>query len=967
MLAWRFVARERELFQLDMALQRAFTGRGTIVFVTGEAGAGKTALVTEFVRRAQAKNPNLLLVQGSCKTQNVPDPYLPFREVIGLLTGDVEDSLAQGTITTENANRLKSCFSSTGQALTELGPTLIDSFISKGDLIARGQALDDDDQLWLDSLQNAPSIQNQDALNQEIIFEQYHAVFQALAEQHPIVIWLDNLQWADHSSMSLLLHLGDAIVGKSAIMIIGSYRPEQIALQKDFTCTIDKIVNEFEDFLGEVKINLDNASEIDGLAFVDELLDMIPNRLDETFRRALLKHTGGQPLFIIELIENMQNRGELVTDEDGYWIAGPTLNWEVLPQKVEGLLEERISHLDPSIQEILAAASVEGQEFTLEVVAQASSKAPETVTQQLRSENAQDLHLVRFRGYQRLGEQNVSLYKFRHNLTQKYLYSNLSEKKRRQLHQNVGQALAELYEPQTERIAVKLAWHFQEAGLAEKALEYLRIAADRAARIYAYPEAIVFYQQAIIMAVQADADHTVLNYLFTQLGRTLELDNKFEEALTNYQDMERMARKLGSRHLELAALNAQIAIQVTPTSVFDSDKGRILAERTLVLARELGDRTAETQVLWNLCSLAYSEGKYGDSIIFGEQGLAIARGLNLPEQVALLLNDLSRPYGLSGNSAEALAKLYEAIPLWRELDNQPMLADSLNSASFQHVRRGEFNQSIAMANEAFQVSESTNNIWGQSFSKMAIGRIYWEWGQCDQAIAIMEKSIRLGESIGFMVPYFYTRSDLAAVYSSLGAVELGITTLQRAFEVKDKSGHNLYLYPLGTLAQLQLQQNDLEAAKSTLKQVEGNAPLSLFNIPVQFAVIRLGIRQGDPEVLKKAEEFVLWLRQAEFHMWLAEAMFWQSRGLYAFGHNDRAYNCLIAAREEAESIQSRRILWPILLSLSQFEANPREASHLNQQARDIVLYIADHIHNLDLRSSFLALPAVRGLLNGKTV
>ncbi len=966
MSAWKFVARERELFQLDMALQKALSGRGTIVFVTGEAGAGKTTLVTEFTRRAQADYPNLLVAQGFCKMQNIPDPYLPFREVLGLLTGDVEDSLVQGIITAENAKRLKAGYAAATQALTDLGSALIDNFIAKDELIVRGQALGDDNQPWLDDLQRVGSAENQSDLTQEIIFEQYSAVLQALAQQQPIIICLDNLQWADASSMNLLLHVGDAIVGKSAILIIGSYRPEQITLQKEFPCTIDDVVQEFESFLGEVEINLDSASEIDRLTFIDALLDIVPNRLDESFRRALFKHTGGQPLFIIELIENMQARGELVTDEDGSWIASSTLNWEVLPQKVEDLLEERISHLDPAIQKILAAASVEGQEFTLEVVAQASALTPETVTRQLHSEHTQNLHLVLFWGYQRLGTRNISLYQFRHNLIQKYLYANLSATERMKLHQAVGLALAELYGRQTESIAVELAWHFQQAGQAKQALEYLQIMADRAARMYAYPEAIVYYKQALETAVQADADHPVLNYLYTQLGRTLELNTQFEQALATYQEMERLAQKMGNGRLELAALNAQIAILATPTAVFDSVQGRNLAERALALARELGDRPAETQVLWNLCTLCGSEGNYEDSIRYGEQGLALARELNLTEQIALFLNDLSRPYGLSGHSDLALAKLHEAIPLWRELNNLPMLADSLNSASYQHVRRGEFEPSITFAAEALQISESTHNIWGQSFSQMAIGRVYWERGECDQAIAIMEKSIHLGKNIGFMVPQFYTQADLAAVYGSLGAVELGIATVQRAFAETGISGYDLHLYALGTLAQLQLLQDDLEAARTTLAQAGKNQSLetiSLFNIPVQFAAVMLGIKQGNSGALDKVEKLVSWLRQSGFGLWLPEALFWQSKALETLGQNDEARDYLMSAREEAEALKSRRLLWPILLSLSQSEQDPIEAKYLRQQAREIVIYIADHIPTHDLRTSFMSLPEVHNLLH----
>lgn len=97
-----FVARERELAQLQTFLDEALAGRGQVCFVTGEAGAGKTALVTEFAHRAQIQHDELLVAIGDCNAQTgIGDPYLPFREVLGLLTGDVGRELAQSTVTPE--------------------------------------------------------------------------------------------------------------------------------------------------------------------------------------------------------------------------------------------------------------------------------------------------------------------------------------------------------------------------------------------------------------------------------------------------------------------------------------------------------------------------------------------------------------------------------------------------------------------------------------------------------------------------------------------------------------------------------------------------------------------------------------------------------------------------------------------------------------------------------------------------
>jgi predicted ATPase len=133
-----FVARERELSQLQTFLDRALAGHGQVCFITGEAGAGKTALVTEFARRAGDAHPDLVVALGNCNAQTgIGDPYLPFREVLAMLTGDVEARLAQGAITPENAGRLRDFLRVSGQALVEYGPDLIDIFVPGGALAAR--------------------------------------------------------------------------------------------------------------------------------------------------------------------------------------------------------------------------------------------------------------------------------------------------------------------------------------------------------------------------------------------------------------------------------------------------------------------------------------------------------------------------------------------------------------------------------------------------------------------------------------------------------------------------------------------------------------------------------------------------------------------------------------------------------------------------------------------------------------
>ena len=136
-----FVARERELAQLDGYLELALAGQGRVVFVTGDAGSGKTTLVQEFTRRAQDVHVDLVAASGNCNAYTgIGDPYLPFREILERLTGDVEARWAAGAMSGEHARRLWHTLPFAAQALVEAGLDLVDTFVPRAALLERARA-----------------------------------------------------------------------------------------------------------------------------------------------------------------------------------------------------------------------------------------------------------------------------------------------------------------------------------------------------------------------------------------------------------------------------------------------------------------------------------------------------------------------------------------------------------------------------------------------------------------------------------------------------------------------------------------------------------------------------------------------------------------------------------------------------------------------------------------------------------
>ena len=267
------------------------------------------------------------------------------------------------------------------------------------------------------------------------------------------------------------------------------------------------------------------------------------------------------------------------------------------------------------------------------------------------------------------------------------------------------------------------------------------------------------------------ADSQTLTHLYTQLGRSLELSSEYDQALDTYEEMAEVARQRGDRPLQLAALIARVTLYATFTPVYDPDRAERLAEQALALARELEDGAAEAKILWLLLFVYLNTNRLGQAIEAGERSLALARQLDLREQMAYTLNDLgSHLYLVAGPLARANTVLREASALWRELDNRPMLANSIAAESLVQTFAGEYNQALTLSEKAFQICQTIDNLWGQSYSRFTAGYIYWEYGQPARAIAMMEACIQLSELSGFTVPQASVRADLAYVYGRLGAI-----------------------------------------------------------------------------------------------------------------------------------------------------------------------------------------------------
>jgi len=486
-----FVAREQELAELAAALTTARSGAGQILFIIGEAGRGKTMLVQEFARQAQAADAELLVVSGSSNAHTgTGDPYLPFREALTMLSGEVEAKWAGGLISTAHARRLWEAMPLTLPALIEHAPDLVGTFVPSKGVRERAATFATPDAPWWSRLVALASAEAGARVEQQPIVAQYSAAVSAIARERPLVLILEDLHWVDSASSGLLFHLSRE-AARSRMLILGTYRPDEVAVSRGETQhPLADILSELKRRHGDIWLDLGELAAAEGRHFVEAYLDTQHNRLGAGFREALFDRTGGHALFTVELVREMQERGDVRRDEHGQWIDGPTINWNTLPAKVEGAIEKRIQRLEQALRSILTIASVEGETFIAEVVARVLQVQERSLVQRLSQELDKQHRLVTAHILAWLGSQRLSLYRFRHQLFQQYVYHSLTEMERAYLHEAVGSVLEAIYGEQTEHIAVQLARHFEQAGLTEKAVTYLLQAGRRAARLSANQEAI---------------------------------------------------------------------------------------------------------------------------------------------------------------------------------------------------------------------------------------------------------------------------------------------------------------------------------------------------------------------------------------------------------------------------------------------------------------------------------------------
>jgi DNA-binding SARP family transcriptional activator len=375
-----FWGREQELTQLQRHLAATCEGSGRVVLVTGEAGSGKTALLGQFAHQALAYREDLIVAGGCGTTRYGADaPFLPFRDIFAMLTGAFECEWAENMPASEQAARLRALLPQVIHALVSVGPHLVDNLLAGAQLLERATAALENlaDYERLHTLVTAHFARAPEPDAHLFIAAEVSAVLHALAAHRPLLLILDNLQWADAASFDLLFHLGKRI-GAQPILVVVAYRPSEIA--PDDSAGVQRsdarvhhpllaLAHEFTRDFGAVQVDLDAVTPAAARAWLDELLAREACQRTPALRDALFAQTAGQPLFTLELLQLWREQGWLHSTADSGETGAVAPVMSATPVKTAAAIQRWLDRLSTDAARLLTLASVAGEVFTVRQLA----------------------------------------------------------------------------------------------------------------------------------------------------------------------------------------------------------------------------------------------------------------------------------------------------------------------------------------------------------------------------------------------------------------------------------------------------------------------------------------------------------------------------------------------------------------------------------------------------------------------
>jgi predicted ATPase len=753
------VGRHDESAELRVGFESAAGGRGLFLCVTGEPGIGKTTLVEDFLAELAAAGRTCTVASGRCSERLAgAEAYLPFLEALeSLLHGDGGEAAAR--------------------VMKVVAPTWYAQVVP---LAAEDSSF-------------ARALLATKALSQERLKRELGAFLQELSRLGPLLFFLDDLHWADASTVDLLAYVGSKCAALRLLLVL-AYRPTDLLLSKHPFVPLKQDLKA-RGVCREIALELLTHHDIERYL----ALEFSQHRFPEGLAALIHARTEGNPLFMVDLLRHLRDR-QVIAHEQGRWGLAqslPDLERE-LPESVRSMIERKITQLSDEDRRVLVAASVQGSKFEAAVVARALALDAADVEEQL--ERLERVHaFVRLVGEHEFPDRTLTLrYRFVHVLYQNALYGSLRPTRRASLSAAVAQALVDYYGEKGTDVAGELAMLWEAArDFARAADSYLQ-ATQNAVRLFANQEAVVLARRGMeLLEMLPDTPDRARKEFALQvaLGAPLLATQGFSapEVERTYGRTHELCRQAGETPDLFPVLWGLHFFHLARAEV---SAVRSLGEQLLALARRAQDSAlllqahhalGPTHVLMGDWDTARAHLEQGIALYYQEQHRAHAFVYGGHDPCVCCLGFAAHCLSMLGYPDQALQRSREALALAAALSHSPSLAHARLWAGIFH----QFRRDVAETQEQAEACQRLSAELGFPVYRVG-GSILQGWalaerGNQDEGLARMRQGLAdSATSPRFWRVYFQTL--LAEVSGKAGKVEDAFAALAEAMKEVEDTG-----------------------------------------------------------------------------------------------------------------------------------------------------------------------------------
>jgi tetratricopeptide (TPR) repeat protein len=748
----RMIGRDAELQLLLDALYAVIEDRGIHrVTIVGEPGIGKSRLVSEFSQWLQRLPEPLSVFRAWADQRTYALPYALLRSLLAfgfqIQESDpaalARDKLERGVVAALGA-----------------------SAVEKAHFIGHLIGLDYSESPYLRGILN-------DAQQIRDRARHYAAqLFAGLSEQSPVVLILEDLHWADESSLEFLDHLAQG-GPDSAILIIGTAR----------RYFFDHRPAWGKGRAPHTRLDLQALSEQDSRLLVAAMLHSV-GRLPAVLRDLIVARAEGNPFYMEELIKMLIADGVITTGPERWQVQMSRLEGMRVPRTLTEVMLARLEVLSALERTALEGAAVVGRIFW-------DSAVERLVGSALAADTGSIFDILRHKGL--VIEQTPSAfsgereYRFKHALLHEVVYAHIPEPIRQQYHAQVASWLRAWSGERLGTYAGLIAEHYERASAVAQAAEWYARAARQAHDTYATEAAISYYRKALALLPEVAANARERIALYEGLGVMLDLRARIAEALSAFTEMCRVAEALGDREAEAQAWCRLCGVQERQgnlQAVLES------AGRAEELARGAGSAPALARALYHKGWALYRLGRAAEALAAGEQALALSTELQSPPEMARSLNLLGVAHELVGHYQQAIHYEEQALALLRELGDRRGMRVMLNNLGVSANVRGDYHSAIALLEESYRQAREIGDRVGAIYALSNLGEAQVGLGEYSAAEENLRRGIRLAEA-GSMNTHPDLYVGLAGACLGQGKVQEALAAAQQGLALGRRVGRPL--------------------------------------------------------------------------------------------------------------------------------------------------------------------------------